>query len=111
MNQRNVEPRWHQLSAEVMTGISDWRFQHPKATLREIETELDARLAHLRAHARRPGTGERCQRLDRAARSRAACLSTVWQPACAARPPLPHPPNPWRPKPDLGTPLRGLSGL
>ena len=50
MERRNFEQRWHQLSAEVMTGISDWRFQHPKATLRELETELDARLARLRAH-------------------------------------------------------------
>jgi hypothetical protein len=49
MERRNCEQRWHHLSAAVMTGISDWRFQHPKATLRELETELDARLARLRA--------------------------------------------------------------
>src|SRR5215210_440767 len=49
MERRIFEQRWHQLSTEVMTGISDWRFQHPKATLREIETELDARLARMRA--------------------------------------------------------------
>jgi hypothetical protein len=29
--------------------MCDWRVQHPTATLREIETELDARLARLRA--------------------------------------------------------------
>ena len=49
MERRTFEQRWHQLSAEVMTGISDWRFQHPQATLRELETELDARLARMRA--------------------------------------------------------------
>ena len=49
MERRNFEQRWHQLSAEIMTGISDWRFQHPKATLRELETELDARLNRMRA--------------------------------------------------------------
>ncbi len=49
MERRNFEPRWQQLSAEVMTGIADWRFQHPRATLRELGTELDARLATLRA--------------------------------------------------------------
>ncbi len=49
MERRNFEQRWHQLSAEIMTGISDWRFQHPTATLRELETELDARLARMRA--------------------------------------------------------------
>ena len=49
MERRNFEQRWHHLSAEIMTGISDWRFQHPTATLRELETELDARLVRLRA--------------------------------------------------------------
>jgi hypothetical protein len=49
MERRIFEQRWHQLSAAAMTGIADWRFQHPKATLRELETELDARLAHMRA--------------------------------------------------------------
>lgn len=49
MERPSFEPRWHQLSAEVMTGMRDWRHQHPKATLREIETELDARLVHMRA--------------------------------------------------------------
>jgi hypothetical protein len=49
MERRNFEQRWHQLSAEIMSGISDWRLQHPKATLRELETELDARLARIRA--------------------------------------------------------------
>lgn len=49
MEHQHFEQRWHQLSAAVMTGISDWRLQHPKATLREIETELDARLARMRA--------------------------------------------------------------
>jgi hypothetical protein len=49
MERHNFEQRWHQLSAEIMTGISDWRFQHPTATLRELETELDARLTRMRA--------------------------------------------------------------
>lgn len=43
------ETLWHDLTQEVMTGIRDWRLQHPKATLREIETELDARWARVRA--------------------------------------------------------------
>ena len=41
--------RWHVLSEEVMTGMRDWRAQHPKATFREIEAALDERLARLRA--------------------------------------------------------------
>ena len=43
------EALWHQLTQEVMTGMREWRLQHPKATLREIETELDARLHRMRA--------------------------------------------------------------
>jgi hypothetical protein len=35
------------LSKEIMTAIQEWRLQHPKATLQEIETAIDARLAEL----------------------------------------------------------------
>ena len=49
MDRQQFEQRWHQLSSEIMSGISDWRLQHPKATLRDIESELDARLARVRA--------------------------------------------------------------
>src|SRR3954463_15468186 len=38
-----------QLTEEITTGMREWRNQHPMATLREIETELDARLARARA--------------------------------------------------------------
>lgn len=38
------------MSEELMmlTGMMDWRQQHPKATLREIEEAIDERLAKLR---------------------------------------------------------------
>ena len=36
------ETLWHDLTQEVMTGMREWRLQHPKATFREIEPELDA---------------------------------------------------------------------
>jgi hypothetical protein len=42
------ESLWHQLSEESTTGMREWRLQHPKASLREIETELDARLSRTR---------------------------------------------------------------
>ena len=32
-----------------MAAIQAWRLQHPKATLQEIETDIDARIAELRA--------------------------------------------------------------
>lgn len=33
----------------MMSGMKKWREAHPKATLREIERELDERIAQLRA--------------------------------------------------------------
>lgn len=49
MDTREIEKQWQESSAEVISGMAEWRMQHPKATLREIETELDERLARLRA--------------------------------------------------------------
>jgi NADH pyrophosphatase NudC (nudix superfamily) len=49
MRIEDLDARWHALSEEVMTGMKDWRVQHPKATFREIEAALDERLARLRA--------------------------------------------------------------
>ena len=44
------EAKWQGMSDEMMilTGMMDWRQQHPKATLREIEEAIDERLAKLR---------------------------------------------------------------
>jgi hypothetical protein len=39
--------RWRYMSEVIMAGVEVWRLQHPKATLREIETALDERLAKL----------------------------------------------------------------
>lgn len=46
---RGVAQRWQELSSEIITGMAEWRQQHPKATLREIEAALDERLEQLRA--------------------------------------------------------------
>jgi hypothetical protein len=43
------ETDWEALSREILSGIREWREQHPIATLREIELVLDERLAPLRA--------------------------------------------------------------
>jgi hypothetical protein len=46
------EPRdvtWEALSTEILSGMREWRLQHPKATLREIEAALDERWYRLRA--------------------------------------------------------------
>ncbi len=49
MRIEDLDARWHQLAEDVMTGMKEWRMQHPKATFREIEAALDERLARLRA--------------------------------------------------------------
>jgi hypothetical protein len=40
------------MSEEVISGITEWRQQHPKATFREIEEEVDKRLwwTHITGH-------------------------------------------------------------
>jgi RNA polymerase-binding transcription factor DksA len=43
------EREWAALSEEVLSGMADWRAQHPRASLSEIEGELDTRLAQMRA--------------------------------------------------------------
>lgn len=49
INTKEVAEKWQGQSFELMTGMAEWRQQHPKATLREIEAELDKRLEVMRA--------------------------------------------------------------
>jgi len=49
MSRPITEPVWHQLTAEITREMREWRLLHPKASLREIETELDTRWARVRA--------------------------------------------------------------
>jgi hypothetical protein len=44
-----LEARWQALAEEVIVGMQEWRLQHPKATLTEIEAALDERGAKVRA--------------------------------------------------------------
>lgn len=44
-----VEAKWQREIDEVMTGMKEWRLQHPKASLREIEQALDEKLSRVRA--------------------------------------------------------------
>jgi hypothetical protein len=67
------------LSAEVMAGrIKAWQLQPPKATLREMEAAVDARLARLQARRRQDVALAR-----RVADVRQA--SGLWQPGRAPR--------------------------
>jgi RNA polymerase-binding transcription factor DksA len=45
----DFEARWHEEAEEVISGMKEWRLQHPRATLREIEQALDERLGKMRA--------------------------------------------------------------
>ena len=49
MNEAEMSKRWRGLSEEIISGMSEWRQGHPEATFREIEAEVDKRLAVLRA--------------------------------------------------------------
>jgi hypothetical protein len=49
MARRLTAALWHQLTEDITTSMREWPIQHPKATLREIETELDAPRARLPA--------------------------------------------------------------
>ena len=49
MDREEMRKRWNELSDEITNGMAEWRSQHSKATLREIETEIDKRLSKLRA--------------------------------------------------------------
>jgi hypothetical protein len=45
----DFDQHWRELSDEVISGMKEWRLQHPRATFREIEAAVDERLARLRA--------------------------------------------------------------
>jgi DNA-directed RNA polymerase subunit RPC12/RpoP len=49
VNGDEMRKRWNGLSEEIISGMAEWREQHPKATFREIEAEVDKRLGVLRA--------------------------------------------------------------
>jgi hypothetical protein len=65
METEQPEPSWEDLSADILTGMREWRLSHPKATLREIEQALDERFYRppARPHAPRCRLTERCHRL------------------------------------------------
>jgi hypothetical protein len=43
------EEHWRELSENILTDVKEWRRSHPKATFREIEDEVHARLSRLEA--------------------------------------------------------------
>ncbi len=49
MRIEDLDTRWHELTEELITGMKEWRLQHPQATFYEIEGAVDDRLALVRA--------------------------------------------------------------
>jgi predicted RNA-binding Zn-ribbon protein involved in translation (DUF1610 family) len=49
MWREDIDGHWQQEVAVVLTGIKEWRLQHPRASLQEIEAALDERWATARA--------------------------------------------------------------
>src|SRR5579859_1725321 len=43
------DQQWQKLSEQILTDIKEWRRAHPKATFREIEEEVHARMSRLEA--------------------------------------------------------------
>jgi hypothetical protein len=49
MENAPLSEAWRLLSESVFAEMESWRKEHPKATFKEIEDELDARLGGMRA--------------------------------------------------------------
>jgi YgiT-type zinc finger domain-containing protein len=49
MNKEEMRQNWNGLGEDAISGMLEWRLQHPKATFREIEKEVDERLGVMRA--------------------------------------------------------------
>jgi uncharacterized protein with PIN domain len=47
--QQDKKAQWEQLAREVLSGMKEWRSQHPRATFAEIEDEIEEQLAKMRA--------------------------------------------------------------
>jgi hypothetical protein len=92
MGQDNFNQDWSSVSEDMLSGVYEWRLQHPKATLTEIEVAIDERLARLRT-----------KMLQDAALATPAADWTEAAPA--ARPRCPHCQTPLQPR---GTHVRTL---
>ena len=76
-----VEAKWQREIDAVMTGMKEWRLQHPRASLREIEKALDEKLSRVRARmledialsSRAARLGERDEADEESASERPRC--------------------------------------
>ncbi len=47
--QEDKRAQWEQLAGEVLSGMKEWRTQHPRATFAEIEEAIEEHVAKMRA--------------------------------------------------------------
>lgn len=47
--EKKTEEQWRELSEQILSEMTEWRRNHPKATLREIEEEVHQRISRLEA--------------------------------------------------------------
>lgn|SRR5512135_767869 len=47
--EKTPEEQWRESSEQILTDMKEWRRNHPKATLREIEDEVHSRMSRLEA--------------------------------------------------------------
>lgn len=62
MKRKEVKEKWEELSEQVLEDVIRWREEHPQATMREIEAEVDKGIFELRARMladTAEGSGER----------------------------------------------------
>jgi hypothetical protein len=41
---QECDQQWHRRSEDVLVGMKEWRQQHPRATVTDIEAALDERV-------------------------------------------------------------------
>ena len=49
MDNEEMRKKWNGMSSEILSDMVEWQAQHPQATFRKIEAEVDKRLSELRA--------------------------------------------------------------
>ncbi len=68
MKRKELKAKWQVLSEQMLEDVAGWREEHPKATIREIESAIDERLFPLRAKMladAAEGSGEKGQETRR----------------------------------------------
>ena len=74
MDGDEMRKRWNGMSEEIISGMAEWPQRHPQATFREIEVEIDQRLAVLRA-----------KMISDAAISSAEMIEVAYCPSCGVK--------------------------